>query len=120
MQDRLAVRIWVEALIRRASLAGASAFVVRHGDDERGDVLIRVSRLNGQGAIYAPVMTPEGSEGFVNLEIQGIGPDDAAIDAYVLRASGRDRDLWVVEIEDRDGRHFLTEAVIEPPSPSRP
>jgi hypothetical protein len=43
--------------------------------------------------------------------LQGIGPKEAAVDAYVARAKERDSDLWIIEIEDRDGRHFLTEPV---------
>jgi hypothetical protein len=33
------------------------------------------------------------------------------VDDYVRRAKARDSDLWVIEIEDRQGRHFLTEDV---------
>lgn len=111
--ERLPVRLWVDALIRRASLAGASAFVIQHGDDDRGDVLVKVSSLNGQAAAYAPSMNLEGERIFLNLAVQGIGPDEAAVDAYLARAKARDSDLWIVEIEDREGRHFLTEPVEE-------
>src|SRR3990167_3336470 len=118
--DRLPTRLWIEALIRRAEVAGSSAFVVQHGDDSRGDVLIKVARLDGTAAAYLPSMSLDGDRMFLNLAAQGIGPDEASVDAYLTRARGRDSDLWVVEIEDRQGRHFLTEPVEEtaPPYPA--
>ena len=111
MMGRLPARLWIDALIRRASLAGASAFVLQHGDEERGDVLIKVVRLDGTAAAYAPSMNLEGERIFLNLAVQGIGPDESAVDDYVRRAKARDSDLWIVEIEDKEGRTFLTEPV---------
>lgn len=109
--ERLPTRLWTEALIRRAEVAGSAAFVVQHGDDDRGDVLLKVARMDGTAAAYAPSMDMEGERIFLNLSIQGVGPDEASVDEYVRRARSRDRDLWIVEIEDREGRTFLTEKV---------
>lgn len=113
MMERLPARLWADALIRRASLLGASAFVIQHGDDDRGDVLIKVARLDGTAAAYAPSMNLEGERIFLNLAVQGVGPDEKAVDEYVRRAKARDSDVWIIEIEDREGRHFLTEPVEE-------
>ncbi len=109
--DRLPSRLWIEALVRRAQLSGSSAFIVQHGDDDRGDVLIKVARLDGTAAAYVPSTNLEGERIFLNLAMQGVGPDEASVDEYVRRAKARDRDLWIVEIEDREGRTFLTEPV---------
>ncbi|MFN3912279.1 DUF1491 family protein [Hyphomonas sp.] len=111
--DRLPTRLWIEALIRRAEVAGSSAFVVQHGDDSRGDVLIKVARMDGTAAAYLPSMGLDGDRVFLNLTMQGVGPAEASVDEYVARAKARDRDLWIIEIEDREGRHFLTEPVEE-------
>ena len=104
---RLPSRFWVEALIRRAEVAGASAFVVQKGDADRGDTLIKVARLDGTATAYTPSTNLDGDRVFRDLSVQGVGPDEADVDAYVQR----DSDLWIIEIEDRHGRHFLTEDI---------
>ena len=107
--DRLPTRVWVDALVRRAQVAGASAFIVQRGEESRGDVLIKVADLAGSARVYVPRTSMEGERVFVDLEVQGIGPEEASADEYVSRARDRDRDLWVIEIEDRESRHFITE-----------
>ena len=109
--ERLPTKVWVDALVRRVQIAGAAAFVLQRGDESRGDVLIKVSDLQGAARVYAPRTSMEGERIFVDLESQNIGPAETDADDYVRRARERDSDLWVVEIEDRDGRHFLTERV---------
>lgn len=110
-EERLPTKVWVDALLRRVQVAGASAFILQRGDDSRGDVLVKVSDLNGMARAYVPRTSMEGTRIFVDLESQGVGPDEAGVDDYVRRTAERDGDLWVIEIEDRDGRHFLTEHV---------
>lgn len=117
MMERLPTRLWVDALIRRVEVGGASAFVTQHGDEHRGDVLVKVARLDGTATAYVPTMNMEGERIFRNLEAQGIGPDEKAVDEYISRARQRDQDLWVIEIEDRDGRHFITEPVEDQAGP---
>ncbi|MFV2038579.1 MAG: DUF1491 family protein, partial [Paracoccaceae bacterium] len=35
--------------------------------------------------------------------------EEAEVDAALARQHGFDPDLWVLEVEDRDGRHLLDE-----------
>ena len=114
MDARLPTKLWVEALMRRAQLAGASAFIVQRGDAERGDVIVKVACLNGTARAYAPSMDMDGQRIFIDLMVQGVGPDENQIDGYMKRSMARDGDLWAIEIEDREGRHFLTEPVDHP------
>lgn len=107
--ERLPTKVWVDALVRRAQVAGASAFVLQSGDASRGDILIKVADLAGGGRVFVPRTNMDGEQVFVDLAVQGVGPEEQTADAYVRKARERDRDLWIIEIEDRDGRHFLTE-----------
>lgn len=106
----IATDIWVGALIRRAQLAGAFATVVRRGDPKAGSVLVKTFNPRSRAAdLLAVAWRGEGERVWMRpLAGDAIEPD---IDAYIERAERRDPDVWVVEIEDAQGRHFLTEAV---------
>ena len=105
----LSTDIWVSALIRRAEMAGAFAVVARKGDPRAGAVLVKaVDRRHGQVRLYAEATAPDGERIWMR---PARAEDEQGLDAYVERAVRVDPDLWVVEIEDGEGRHFLTEAV---------
>ena len=107
---RLRSEIWVRAYLRRCAGAGVPAVVVRHGDDDAGAIYIRVNRLDGSSLVFGPA--PAGFDGgdvdrqWVRLHGKPETADLAA-DELLARQAEYDPDLWVIEIEDRDGRHFL-------------
>lgn len=107
MPREISANLWVSALLRRASTGGAFATIVHRGDEERGDVLVKVTRARGEAVLYAPAFNPDGPTEFEQLKPE----DEAGVDALIGKRLKMDRDLWVIEIEDRDGRHFLTEKV---------
>ncbi|MBX3493459.1 MAG: DUF1491 family protein [Parvibaculum sp.] len=107
---RLKAEIWVKALIRRCEAAGAAAMVVRRGDATAGVVLVKVNRLDGRATVYAPARDGEGALFWMARPTAEPAPEPDA-DAYIEKQRNRDPDLWVVEIEDREGRHFLQEKV---------
>ncbi|MGZ8362902.1 MAG: DUF1491 family protein [Caulobacteraceae bacterium] len=105
----LSTDVWVGALIRRAEIGGAFAMVARKGDPRAGAVLVKaVNRGDGTCRLYAQAMGPDGEPLWMQPVKSTI---EADLDAYAERSRHIDPDIWVVEIEDRQGRHFLTEAV---------
>ncbi len=101
--------VWVAALIRRAELGGAFATVVRRGDGRAGAVLVKtVDRRAGQARLFAEATRADGERVWMQPTPSLV---EADLDAYAARAARIDPDIWVVEIEDADGRRFLTEAV---------
>lgn len=109
--EELKTWIWAQALIRRAQVAGAFATVARRGDSDAGAVLVKVAMMNGKAKLFAPAQDGEGERIWLNLSQGALGEEEAAIDAYARKRGETDPDLWVIEIEDRHGRHFLTEPV---------
>jgi hypothetical protein len=105
----LSTDIWASALIRRAEQAGAFATVARKGDPRAGAVLVKVlSRRLGEAWLYASAVRGEGEQ----VWMQPVDSrDEVEIDAYIARQIRFDPDLWIIEIEDPEGRHFLTEPV---------
>lgn len=85
--------------------------VLRKGDARAGTVLVKViDRRDRSARLYAEAFRGDGER----VWMQPVKADtEAELDAYVERQVGRDPDLWLVEIDDAEGRHFLTEAVEE-------
>ena len=108
----LSTDLWTGALIRRAELGGAFATVVRKGDARAGTVLVKVvNRREGVARLYAEAF--HGGEGDRVWMQPVASTEEAELDAFVERQARIDPDLWLVEIDDIKGRHFLTETVEE-------
>ena len=105
MTPRLTAAFWVQAYLRRLALADIPAFVVAHGDDTGGAVLVKQSTLDGSARVFQRSFTLDGARAWVVLA-EGSETD---VDVAIARQRGFDPDVWVVEVEDRAGRHLLDE-----------
>jgi hypothetical protein len=109
---RLKSAIWVAAYIRRCHLEGAFAVVRRRGAEEAGAIFVKISRLDGTAALFGPAPQSAFDEArpierrFVS-SLAGGFVEDVKAEAQIARQREFDPDLWVIEVEDRAGRHFL-------------
>ncbi len=99
----------MQALIRRAYGAQAAAFVVRHGDDDAGGIFVRVNDLAGHSGLLTLFTFMDGIRGW--RVMASPQTQDAEIESLLQREITRDPDIWIVEIEDKLGRHFLEEKI---------
>jgi hypothetical protein len=107
---RLKAGIFVRAIIRRAEVAGAAAFVVRKGSEEAGAIFLKIARLDGTSLVLSQARRGEGE--LVWVKPLGDTADDEAASKYFEKQMRFDPDLWIVEIEDRQGRTFVDEPVV--------
>ena len=113
---RLKSGIWVAAYLRRCHIEGAAAVLRRRGAEEAGAIFIKVSRLDGTADLYGPA--PQSafdearpSERAFSQALQNPPLPEADVENYLTRQFRFDPDLWIVEVEDRAGRHFLDHMV---------
>ena len=103
---RLTADFWVHAYLTRLRLQQIPAFVVAHGDDTSGAVLVKLNTLDGKAVAFQREFDlMAGNRRWAELA-QG---DERDVDASISRQRGFDPDLWVIEVEDRQGRHLLDE-----------
>jgi hypothetical protein len=102
--DRLPTELWVMAHLRRCSATATPAVLVRRGEPERGTVLLKLNLLGAGWRILTQARDLDGRLGWL-AALGGQPVPEVEADAYIARAVVRDPDLWVIEIEDRHGRH---------------
>ena len=100
----------MRALIRRAQAQGAQAFVVRMGSEDAGAVIIRVAKLDGTCLVLNQARAGDGE--LVWARPLGDWTDEARAAAWSERQIRFDPDVWIVEIEDREGRAFVVEKIV--------
>ena len=107
----LKAKLLVQACLRASDAAGIPATVVRRGYPEAGAVLIKLNR----GAEGCTVLTQMRDAQGELVWMRGTGPHpvpEPDADAYIERQAKVDPDLWVIEVEDRAGRHPLGERIV--------
>ncbi len=104
MSARLAAHVWVGAYLRRVQMEGVAVYVARRGDATAGAVLIKLALLDGTATAYTRM--PDLTCGGLHWQVLCDGPEPE-VDAAIMRQREFDPDLWVIEVEDARGRHFL-------------
>ena len=107
----LKAKLMVQACLRASAAAGINATLLRRGYEDAGAILIRLDLLDGSAVVLTQTRTVDGEPAWM----RGTGPvpvPAAEADAYIERQTRRDPDLWVVEVEDRAGRHPLGEPIL--------
>ena len=108
---RLKSSIWVAAYLRRCQTEGVFGAVRRRGAEEAGAVFIKVALLDGHAVLYVPAPQTVYDDSrpierlFMPTSKQPLA--EQSVEERLKKEIRFDPDAWIVEIEDRAGRHFL-------------
>lgn len=108
---RLRSDFWVSAHLRRLNDLAIPAVLRRRGAAEAGAIFVKVDRLDGTADLYGPApqaLMAEaedlGERRFTSVLAQATPLD---VEERLTREIRFDSDLWIIEVDDRAGRHFL-------------
>lgn len=105
MSERLDTRLWLDGHLRQLAAKGGFYTIAHKGDDARGSVILKINMGRQAGCrVLTQAFSPDGIPGWLPALDGRDVPEDEA-DAYLQRTIARDSDVWVVEIESRDGSH---------------
>jgi hypothetical protein len=108
---RLKSSIWVAAYLRRCQTEGIFGAVRRRGAEEAGAVFVKVALLDGNAMLYAPAPQTAYDDSrpvervFVPISKEPVA--EPVVEERLTKEIRFDPDVWIVETEDRAGRHFL-------------
>ena len=106
VRPQLTTKFWVSAYLARLGLAAIPAYLTVRGDADAGAVLVKLTTLDGQAVAYQRSFDLTADQRVWVVLAAG---NEAAVDAAIARQRGFDRDLWVIEVEDKAGRTLLDE-----------
>ena len=108
---RLKSSIWVAAYLRRCQTEGVFGAVRKRGAEEAGAVFVKVATLDGHAMLYAPApQTVYDDSRPIERIFTATSPQpiaESSVEERLAKEQKFDPDVWIVEIEDRAGRHFL-------------
>ncbi len=105
---RLRSDFFVSAYLRRCALEGVDAVLRRRGAAEGGAIFVKVDRLDGTAALYGPApQAVFGSGDTERLFAPVLEGTPADVEDRIRRETKFDSDLWLIESDDRQGRHVL-------------
>jgi len=101
----------VAAYLRRCQTEGIFGAVRRRGAEEAGAVFVKVALLDGKAMLYVPApQTVYDDSRPVERIFMSTSPEpvpEQSVEERLVRELRFDPDAWIVETEDRAGRHFL-------------
>lgn len=104
--ERLTADVWVSAYLTRLRLVDIPAFVVKKGDATAGAVLVKLNTLDGKAKAFQREFNLMEDRREWRVLSEG---EERDVDASLMKQRSFDPDLWIIEVEDRQGRTLLDE-----------
>lgn len=109
--EQYPTELWITSTLRTLIQKGLGAYVIKKGASTSGSVLLRINCLNGFSKLLTQVRDDDKIAWCPVFKTEKV--EDAKIEAYILQQSGLDPDLWIIEIEDKNGHHWFEGKILD-------
>lgn len=110
-EDKAPPDLMISAQIRIAAREGIPITVVRRGDSNSGTIILKINNLNGTARVLTQVRY---NDELVWTPATRTDPmTDTDANRYLDEQTRIDPDSWLIEIEDKQGRHWFPGKVIK-------
>ena len=102
--------IWVKAHLALCFSKGLTAVIANKGAPEAGAVYVQITISNHEVKVLAPAPGPAFDDHGNRTWSMPLGPDPVSpqqASQYLARQRSFDRDIWIIDIDDRAGTGLL-------------
>ena len=107
---RLTSELWVQSYLARLRLKEIPAFITLKGDLTAGAIFVKMNTLDGFAMAYHKTFDLNLDKNCWHLLHQG---KELEVDIKLAKEERFDPDIWVIEVEDKQGRDLLGESGLE-------
>lgn len=107
----LPTHMLVTAQIRTAAQNGVAITVLRKGDPMSGSILLKINRLDGNAEVLCQIWMDE-ERVWTPAHVPPVMPDREA-DDFLWGEAENDPDLWLIEVEDKEGRSWFPGRIVD-------
>lgn len=102
--DRLPTALWVDAHVRRCITQAIPVYVVHKGAPASGTVMVKIVLRDKTCFLLNQARDENSQMGWMQI-FDDAPVDEPKADAYIRRSLERDPDIWVIEVEDAEGKN---------------
>lgn len=110
-QNLMPTHMLVSAQIRTGAQNGVVITVLRKGDPMSGSILQKINRLDGTVELLCQIWMDE--ERVWTPAMQPPVTDEKTADAFMAKEADMDPDLWLIEVEDKEGRSWFPGKIVD-------
>jgi len=107
MESRIPAHLEIGGLVRAVNTAGGFGTIIKKGERDAGTFLVLCCENGTNGRLYERMPQPDGDRKWVLIRTQD--PENPhELSEYCTRRGRQDDDLWIVELDVKDGETYLT------------